>query len=223
MSDQLPSKLKLISGSVAGAREVSNGVEFDGSLYAAQPPIIGAQVDPLASPAGYLPLSIFGGTIDVGASDESIANFNIPDFTFAGETYNQIGIVSNGYIVVGGGTADDVNFINSSLPDPAAPNNILCPFWTDLNPSDGGRVLINVLTDGVNIWVVVEWEQVPNWGDGELNTTQVWLGLGTVEDISFVYGPDISDGDSGLLTVGAENRFGNSGAMVYYNGEGDPS
>ena len=222
LSDQLPSKLKLISGSVVGAREVANGVEFDGTLYAAQPPIVEAAVDPLASPAGYFPLSTFPSSIDIGATDESIANFNIPEFVFAGEAYNQIGIVSNGYIVVGGGSADDVDYINSDLPDPAAPNNILCPFWTDLNPDFGGRVLINVLTDGVNTWVVVEWEQVPNWGDGEINTTQVWIGVDGYEDISFVYGPDISDGDSGYLTVGAENRFGNSGATVYFDGVGDP-
>lgn len=222
LSDQLPSQLKLVKGSVVGAREVSRGVEFDGMLYAAQPPIIGAQVDSQASPAGYFPLSLFDSSLDIGATDESIANFTVPEFTFAGETYNQIGIVSNGYIVVGGGTAEDVDFINSALPDPAAPNNILCPFWTDLNPGAAGRVLINILTDGVNTWVVVEWEAVPNYGDGAINTTQVWLGLGSEEDISFVYGPAISDGDGGYLTVGAENRFGNSGAMVYFDGVGDP-
>ncbi len=71
--------------------------------------------------------------------------------------YTQIGITSNGYAVVGGGTNADVDFINQSLPDPTPPNNVLAPFWTDLNPGAGGRMLLNVLTDGVNDWIVIEW------------------------------------------------------------------
>ncbi|OUC07705.1 hypothetical protein RY27_13305, partial [Litorilinea aerophila] len=70
----------------------------------------------------------------VNATDESIANFNVPGFFYGGETYSRVGIVSNGYVVVGGGAADDVQHINSDFPDPAVPNNVLAPFWTDLNP-----------------------------------------------------------------------------------------
>jgi len=41
-----------------------------------------------------------------------------------------------------------------------------------------------------------------------------------VEDISFTYGPAVTGGDGGALTVGAENVFGNRGGTVYYNGTG---
>jgi hypothetical protein len=164
--------------------------------------------------------------LDIGATDESIANFNVPSFDYAGENYSTIGIVSNGYIVVGGGTGADVNFINSDLPDAAIPNNTLAPFWTDLNPAFGGRVLINVLSNGPDTWTVVEWESVENFGDGETNTAQVWIGTNTDtnpgEDISFVYGADVSDGDGGFLTVGVENKFGNEGGTVYFDGAGTP-
>jgi hypothetical protein len=99
----------------------------------------------------------------------------------------------------------------------------LAPFWTDLNPGAGGRVLVNTLSDGVNSWIVVEWEMVPNFGDGEINTAQVWIGYGGAEDVSFTYGPaaELSDGDGGLLTVGAENKFGNTGTAIYQDGVGD--
>ena len=40
------------------------------------------------------------------------------------------------------------------------------------------------------------------------------------EDISYAYGTIQGNGDLGLLTVGAENRFGNRGANYYYNGAG---
>ena len=104
----------------------------------------------MAAPAGYLPLSLFGVAPFGGNSDESIANFNVPGFVYAGETYSQVGVVSNGYVVVGGGDGGDVDFINSPLPDMAQPNNTLAPFWTDLNPASGGNMYIGILGDGVN-------------------------------------------------------------------------
>jgi len=219
LKDILPRNLALIKTSVSGATAVFNGIAYQGVLSGAAPPIVTAKVA-TASPAGYLPLSLFGGTIDINAADETIANYNVPAFTFAGEPFSQIGIVSNGYVVVGGGNADDIQALNSNLPDAALPNNVLCPFWTDLDPSAAGRVLLNVLTDGVNSWIVIEWEAVSNFGDGETNTFQIWIQTGTAEGISYTYGDDLSDGDNSLLTVGAENIYGNSGQAVYYNGTG---
>ncbi len=225
LSDRLPEGLILDKRSVTGGTAKDQTVSFSGSLAGAEPANVFAAVDPLASPAGYLSLSRFGSSIVVsGASDESISNFNVPSFTYAGEPYSRIGIVSNGYIVVGGGTGADVNFVNSDLPDAARPNNVLAPFWTDLNPAFGGRILVNILGDGANSWIVVEWEGVANYSNRAPNTFQVWIGLNTDanpgEDISFTYGPQITAGDGGYLTVGAENKFGNRGATVYLDGAG---
>ena len=223
--DWLPPQLMLDRSSVVGGTAGSNSVGFDGTLFGAAPPAPDVAVDPLASPFGYVPLAGFGPT-DVGATDESIANFSIPSFEYAGESYDTIGIVSNGYVVVGGGTGADVNFINSDLPDAAVPNNVLAPFWTDLNPAFGGRVLVAVLTDGTDTWTIVEWESVRSFGDVETTTAQVWLGTDTDtnpgEDIFFTYGSDVADGDGGFLTVGVENKFGNEGGTVYFDGGGTP-
>lgn len=223
--DRMPRQLYPLVWTIRGAGWRNGVINWDGTLSPAEAPKPDVVVDPLASPYGYVALAGFTPT-DVGATDESIANFNVPPFEFAGEVYSQIGIVSNGYVVVGGGTGADVDFINTDLPDPSAPNNTLAPFWTDLNPAAGGRVLVAVLTDGVDTWIIVEWESVPNWGDGETNTAQVWIGIeadaNPGEDIFFVYGPDVSDGDSGFLTVGVENGFGNEGGSVYFDGVGTP-
>ena len=108
------------------------------------------------------------------------------------------------------------------LPDPAAPNNVLAPFWTDLNPSAGGNYYVNILGDGTNSWLILEWENAPNWGDGELNTFQIWIGIDGFEDISFTYGPALSLGDGGWLTVGAEDSTGLSGQNYYADGVGTP-
>jgi hypothetical protein len=152
-----------------------------------------------------------------GVGDETIANFNVPAFQYAGETYTRIGIVSNGYLVVGGGTGADVDFINQRLPNSTPPNNVLAPFWTDLNPGASGTMRVAELTDGVNSWLVFDWESVPNYGTAATNSFEVWVGINGVQDISFSYGPDLTAGTSGALTVGAENRYGNRGANYYYS------
>ncbi len=230
--DRLPRQLRVVSGSVVGGLEVTPKlVTSTVALAPLDPPDVVTAVDNFASPAGYLDLTAFTPT-DVGATDESIANFGVPTFEYNGVSYDTLGIVSNGYVIPGGGTGADVDFINSDLPDPAIPNNVIAPFWTDLNPSAGGTVWIELLTNGFDSWIVVEWQSVPNFGDGEANTAQVWLGYDTdadpSQDISFTYsaesldGPGPSDGDGGFLTVGAEGAFGVKGDTTYFDGVGDP-
>jgi uncharacterized repeat protein (TIGR01451 family) len=215
--DNLPRELRLVPGSVTGATPTQKGLKSVGTLA----PVVPASVVIATgdSPAGYLPLSDFGIPPIGGVEDESITNLNTPAFEFAGETYTSVGMVSNGYLVVGGGTGGDVDFVNQSLPSTAPPNNVLAPFWTDLDPSAGGEMRVGVLTDGVNDWIVFDWEAVPNFGDKEVNSFQVWIGVNGTQDISYAFGA-VSDGDSGFLTVGAENRFGNRGGNFYFNGNG---
>jgi hypothetical protein len=79
---------------------------------------------------------------------------------------------------------------------------------------------VGVLTDGVNDWIVFDWEAVPNFGESTVNSFQVWIGVNGTQDISYTFGPAVSGGASGFLTVGAENRFGNQGGNFYFNGNG---
>jgi hypothetical protein len=218
--DRTPPGLPIIPGSVVGAdQRGASALSFEGTLYGAAPPEVTVGVG--AAPYGYLPLALIGAPPNVTHSDESCVNFSVPAFIYAGETYNTIGMVSNGYAVVGGCTgSQDIDYINQVLPDPAPPNNVLAPFWTDLNPSNGGNYYAYTLSDGVNSWLVLEWEDAPNFGDGELNSFQIWIGLDGYEEINFTYGWTLSDGDGGWLTVGAENAYGNSGENYYADGVG---
>ncbi len=223
VSDTVPQPLKLDTSSVVGGTTKGGKiVEFHGSLFAAAPPVVNAAVTP-PSAFGYFPLSLFA-IPPISASDESIANFGVPSFMYAGELWNTVGFVSNGYAVVGGGTGADVSFINSNFPNASPPNNVLAPFWTDLDPSAGGALRIGVLGAGGSLWTVLDWENVPNFGNGLPNDFQIWIGANgdatPGEEIFFVYGPNVSGGDGGFLTVGAENKFGNSGQAVYFDGAG---
>jgi hypothetical protein len=181
-------------------------------------------VAPGASPAGgYLPLSAFGIGPLAGVGDETINNVDVPSFAYAGQTWTRLGIVSNGYVVVGGGTIVDVETVNLNLPSASAPANILAPFWTDLNPSFGGLVRVGVLTDGIDRWIVVDWEGVRNFVGGAPNSFQIWIGesgdANPGEDITFAYG-EVTAGSQGLLTVGAQDASRTVGDTYYFNGVG---
>jgi Subtilase family/Fibronectin type-III domain len=170
-------------------------------------------IAPGVSPAGYLPLDLFGITpIPVG--DEDILNFNVDDFVYGGKTYSEIGVDSNGYLVVGGGTSEDNNFEPQTFPDTARPNNVLAPFWTDLNGEGAPGILAGSLTDGVNSWTVLEW-RVNVFGTTSQRVMQAWIGNNGVEDISFAYDPTDLPADPGQsFNVGVENSSGTAGDQI---------
>jgi hypothetical protein len=174
-------------------------------------------------PGGYLPLSLFGIAPIAGVGDDTITNFNVPSFLYAGQEWSSLGVGSNGYVVVGNGGG--ASFVNTSLPDPTAPNNLLAAFWTDLNPGVAGAIRIGTLTDGADTWIVVDWDHVRNFSDPTTNTFEIWIGLtGDAhpgEDITFTYGPH-GNGDGGFLTIGAEDITGTIGATYYFRGAGAP-
>lgn len=183
-------------------------------------------VAPGSSPAGgYLPLSLFGIPPIAGVGDETFTNFVVPSFTYAGQSWNNLGVVSNGYVVVGGATAADVSPVNTAFPNPAPPNNVLAPYWTDLDPSLAGAVRIGTLTDGSDTWIVVDWQGVRNKSDANTHSFQIWIGIDADahpgEDISFAYGPNGAP-NLGFLSVGAEDVTGTVGGTYYFNGIGGP-
>jgi hypothetical protein len=216
---------------IGGGPKADNGVQWMGSLTPAlAPPVVSITAG--GEPYGYQPLSSFGATPIAGTGDETISNFGVPTFYYGGEPYSSIGLVSDGYVVIGGGDSNDVNFVPQTFPDPARPNNVVAPFWTDLNPSFGGNLYIAVLGDGTDEWLVADWEAVRNYDTADTHTFEVWIRLpgGTggggagSEQISIAYGangaqdPDNPTGDSNW---GAENRDGSSGiSLASYPGNG---
>lgn len=189
------------------------GAVWNGTLSAALAPTI-TSVAPGETPGGgYLPLADFGIAPVAGAGDETIQNFTVPAFKYGSETYTSIGVDSNGYVVVGGGVAEDNNCCEpQTFPNPTRPNNVVAPFWTDLNPAQGGAIRVGTLGDGTNTWLVVDYDGVPEYGKTAGNQFQVWFQTGDTEDVSFAYGA--LAGSTSPLSAGAENRDGTSGANV---------
>ncbi|MBE2317673.1 cadherin-like domain-containing protein [Solirubrobacter sp. CPCC 204708] len=163
---------------------------------------------------GYIPLTAFGSNTVLPVGDEQTVNIDTPAFVYNGETFTRLGINSNGYLIPGGGEAED----NRSDPafGTARPNGVLAPFWTDLDGTGKPGVLVNVLTDGVSSWLVVEW-QVDVAGTDSERVFQAWIGVNGAQDVQYAYRFD-TIAESGLdLLVGAENLDGTLSAGLPRN------
>jgi subtilisin family serine protease len=188
-------------------------------------------IAPGSNSLGYTPLGQLGIKPNK-IGDEEMLNFDTPAFAYGGQTYTRIGVDSNGYVVVGGGTAEDNSCCTQRMPSPSRPNNMLAPFWTDLDGTGMPGVSVAVVTAGTTRWVVVQWE-VKVFGTSSERHFQVWLGItGTadgassptklreaVQDIVFAYDKTALPAkpkDLGFL-VGAENVIGSAAATLGRN------
>jgi hypothetical protein len=214
------------------------GLDWDGTLSAAIAPTIDSITPGGAPLGGYVPLRAFGIAPIAGMTDETIANFTVPGFLWGSEPYGRIGVTSNGYVVVGGGVAADVQFVPQTMPNVARPNNVIAPWWTDIDlsqaaPSGFTGARIAVLRDGPvggncgptggsDCWLVIDYEDVATFGTCtpgpcDLHDFQIWIGLSgdasPVEDVTMAHG-DLGVGSVDGLNAGAENRSGTSGVNM---------
>jgi subtilisin family serine protease len=187
------------------------------TLTAASPPT--PNVAAGDSPFGFLDLADFGVALrPIG--DEQIVNFNVPGFVYDGQTYSRLGIASDGYLVVGGGDNNDIQPTPPAIPNAARPNNVLAPFWTDLDGGNGAIAgqgfRIGVLGDGTNNWIIVQLDEHPfNGSSSALERFQVWIGINGTQDISYTYDSSNPLTDPAApLQVGAENADGSAGNNV---------
>jgi hypothetical protein len=169
------------------------------------------------SPAGFAPLDLFG-VVPTPIADEAFLEVETEPFVWNGATWHAVSVSSNGYAVVGGGaqSADNVCCTIPAIPSNARPNNLLAPFWTDLDGTGAPGIYAEVVTDGDNRWQVIEW-RVNLFGTASQQRFQLWLGLNGIEDVSFVYDPSHLPAGPVPFVVGAENASGFKGTSLGLN------
>jgi len=217
VEDQLPDGLSLIRDSLVGAHpQGKNGLAFTGWLEGATP---GLRIDDTVPLYGYLPLAGFGIAPVPPPSNPDDGAYLISglDFVFQNANYTDAIWSVNGTLEIGTASGIAASASNRLMPDPTTPNNLLAPWWTDLDLSAAGNWYLGALSDGVNVYDIFEWEDVPRFGDPTSTASfQIWLMRGT-NFAWFTYGGFTGSTADG--TVGAENADGTIGDTYYY-GEG---
>ncbi|MCA9782181.1 MAG: hypothetical protein H6678_02675 [Candidatus Delongbacteria bacterium] len=152
----------------------------------------------------------------VTLSDDSYTTTPIPigfDFRFYGNTYTELYIGSNGTI------GFDPTLLGSLAPQQfpyaVSPNNLIAPFWDDLNPSQGGT--IHYWNDTYTGRFIVQFTGVPAFFSTGSNTFQVALERGGDIVVQYL---DLQDDDLANAGVGIENADGTQGLSVRYYGAG---
>ncbi|MFO7660735.1 MAG: hypothetical protein R6V77_07465, partial [Candidatus Cloacimonadaceae bacterium] len=88
-------------------------------------------------------------------------------FRFYGVDYNQITVVSNGFLAFG--ATNNHDFRNWRLPGAIGPNAMIAPFWDDLTTDGGGGVY--VYNDTANHRFIIEWYNLKNGSNGTSEET----------------------------------------------------
>jgi hypothetical protein len=131
------------------------------------------------------------------------------DFDYYENTYHHLKVCSNGWLTFMDGWF--VNPDNLSMPDPTLPNNIIAPFWDDLNLEYSGQVYF--YTNQVDT-AIITWDNVADSRDIATYTFQVILAA--PNSIKFQY---LNMGSERLdeATIGIENRTATIGLQVAKN------
>ena len=145
---------------------------------------------------------IVGGPFPVG--------FSFP--FFAGTLYNQVWVSSNGWFTFTATTGSA--FSNYAIPTASAPNNIVCPFWDDLNLVSAGNIYYYY--DAANTRFILQYQDVPMYSGGGTVTFQTYL----YENGDVVVMWNSLTGNLISNTVGIENATGTEGIQVTYNNSG---
>jgi subtilisin family serine protease len=121
--------------------------------------------------------------------------------------FSSVYICSNGWLSF---TSTAADYTNDPIPNSADPNDLVAPFWDDLNPSQGGSVYF--YSNGADSFIVM-WYQVPHfYNDGSYTFEVILTASG---DIQYQY--QALQGDLASNTIGIENSDGTIGLQVAYN------
>ncbi len=224
--DKIPPGLAIRRSSIAGASydSATRTLSFAGLLPGMKPAAMNIVSDTAGLPVGYLSLAGLGVPPSpcTEICDDAAVTYIAPAFTYNGVSYDRVTITTNGYLIVGSATA--IAIFNQLLPNPAEPNNIVAPYWTDLDllgsaldDAGGGTWYAAYVTfqGDPRTWFVAEWADAARYGRSSADSRhsfQVWIAGGS-DQIHMAYGPNSPIEDR--VTVGAENADGTVGGNYY--------
>jgi len=127
-------------------------------------------------------------------------------FSFYDVDFTTFRVCSNGWVSF---TSNGTSYFNGPIPDPSAMENLLAPFWDDLNPSSGGQVWAYSSSDSA----IVSWIGVPHYGSGGPYTFQVII----LRTGAIIYQYQSMGTPTNSATIGIQNGDGSIGLQVAYD------
>ena len=184
----------------------------------------GFDIESASSPAGYVSLAGLGvapSPCPEASCDSGALTLDVPRFRFNGQSYTQVIWSTNGVIEVGTASGTRASVTEREFPNSRTPNNIMAPFWTDLEVGQPTSNWYTAVVDiGAEQYTVYEWD-VHHDDDNSLRYNfQVWIRNGDTEGIWFIYhrvdSPTPPDG----VSIGVENADGTVGTTYYLSSSG---
>ena len=149
-------------------------------------------------------------TLTLADDDNSLISLPFP-FPFYNSTIRQIYVVSNGFLT----STNTRSASNVSIPDTFL-NNLIAPFWDDLNPANGGCVLS--FYDSTLDAFVIQWQNIPHYGNGGPYTFEVILFRNGNLAFSYLHVGEPRNSS----TIGIQGGSGENGFFLPYIYNGSP-
>ncbi|OLC55098.1 MAG: hypothetical protein AUH92_02895 [Acidobacteria bacterium 13_1_40CM_4_69_4] len=149
-----------------------------------------------------------GISIDSLTSDDQISEA-IPlgfQFPFYGQTFDSVRVSTNGFLTF---TGSDAPYANSSLPNPAAPPNLIAPLWDDLKFDYSSRAYYS---GDPNSFTVQYTGVLPYAGVGSFTFQVTLYRTGEV-----LYRYLSMSADTGSATVGIQDGTQTVGLQIAFN------
>jgi len=148
---------------------------------------------------------LVGPLTDDDTSDPIDLNFEFP---FYGQFFNSMRIASNGFLSF---TSSSTAYLNQPLPNSGAPENLVAPFWDDLNPTLGGNIYYQLFSNQV----VVQYDAIQHYATTGPGTYTFQVILDASGAITYQYLDLVGVIDS--CTVGIQDATQALGTTIAFN------
>ncbi|MEZ4594113.1 MAG: hypothetical protein R3D55_23675 [Chloroflexota bacterium] len=141
-------------------------------------------------------------------SDDGVTTLDLPfPVTFYGTTYTQLQASSNGNLQFGSGNPFFSNSCMNEAPVPGM-GDMVAPFWDDLDLTSFGYLEYDVVGETPNRIFVLEWDDVPRFGNPDDRVTFAVQLFEDSQDILFLY-EDVTlleGNNGGSATIGIQSE-----------------
>jgi len=224
LTDQVPDNATYVNGSATGGWTYDNGtrmLSWSGTMNAA------TYVTEEQNRSGFQSIKDTGISIYEAGDGENTCYLVPVDFYYVNEHYGDMIMSTNGVVRAGVGPfqvcppTSNQQFPKNDIVDDW--DNLIAPFWTDLDPEAGGQMYYEsgVMYNGKPHYVL-EWNAIPLKNHTDTTATfQMWIEKGS-DNVWFAYpsGGPLNGSTIPNATIGGEDKTGTMGANYYYNGTG---